>query len=91
MAWLSAAILFAFFLHTSRADEQMTAMLVNHTDGKYTAEMLAEMPLTAELIGEAMSIEKGLVESGELAEASISAPGLTFSFFAAAWLRITWK
>jgi len=58
-------MLFAFQLHESRSDAYMTAILVEG-GGAYTAEQLEAMPLSAELIREAMEIEAALKEQGKL-------------------------
>ena len=70
MAWMSAAMLFAFQLHTTPPDEYLVNLLVTHSAG-YTAadrETLLGAPLSPELIREGMEIENKLVASGELAE-----------------------
>lgn len=74
MAWIAAALLFAFQLHTTHPDQYMVDVLVQNTDGKYTQEYLETASLSAELIGEAMAIEAQLVEAGQLEVAQISPP-----------------
>jgi len=68
MAWMAAAMLFAFQLHETHPDAYMIDLLTQNTTGKYTQQSLEESSLTAELIGEAMEIENKLVEAGTIAE-----------------------
>ncbi len=68
MAWMAAAMLFAFQLHQTHPDQYMIDLLTEHTTGKYTQQSLEESSLTAELIGEAMEIENQLVAAGTIAE-----------------------
>ncbi len=58
MAWMSAALLFAFQLHSMRLDpDQITALAAT---GKYSVEFLQNTPLTSELISEMMRL--GLID-----------------------------
>jgi purine-cytosine permease-like protein len=67
MAWIAAAMLFALFLHQSRPDPYMAAVLVEQGPaGKYTTSGLAQTPLSSELISEAMLVEKS-ADPAELA------------------------
>jgi len=68
MAWLAAAMLFAFQLHQTHPDQYMADLLTQNTTGKYTQSALLETPLTPELLREAMEIENKLVDEGKLAE-----------------------
>ncbi len=74
MAWIAAAMLFAFQLHQTHPDQYMANLLVQNTNGKYTMESLEKASLTPELIREAMEIENKLIEDGVLEEAKISVP-----------------
>jgi len=60
MAWIAAAALFANYLYSQRPDEGMVSLLVNHGNGQYTAAELADTPLTAKLLREAMEIRAEL-------------------------------
>jgi len=70
MAWMSAAMLFAYQLHETHPDEYLVNLLI--TDSAQYAEAdrdsLLTGPLTPELIREGMRIENQLVESGQLME-----------------------
>lgn len=68
MAWLAAAMLFAFQLHQTQPDEYMAELLTQNTIGKYTQSALLDSPLTPELLREAMEIEDRLVGEGKLAK-----------------------
>ena len=74
MAWMAAAMLFAFQLHQTHPDQYMIDVLTQNTTGKYTQESLEASSLTPELIGEAMEIENRLVEAGTIEEAQIKVP-----------------
>jgi purine-cytosine permease-like protein len=74
MAWIAAASLFAFLLHSTHPDEYMTDLLVNHTQGEYSREQLADAPLTAELLREAMNIEDQLFQDGEIEKKRVEPP-----------------
>ena len=64
MAWLAAAMLFAFQLHQMHPDDHLVNLLVTHGDGTYSAEELRDAPLTAELVSHGMEIENQLVADG---------------------------
>ena len=68
MAWIAASMLFAFQLHESRPSDYMAQLLIDNS-AKY-AEMdpdeLTAMPLTSEMIRDAMTIEEGMVAAGVL-------------------------
>jgi purine-cytosine permease-like protein len=66
MAWIAAATLFAFQLHSTHPDEYMIGLLVNHGNGSYTAADLKDAPLTAKLLREAMEIEDKMVAEGKM-------------------------
>jgi purine-cytosine permease-like protein len=66
MAWLAAAMLFAFQLHETRPDEHLVNLLVEHGGGTYSAQELRETPLSAELIRRGMEIEDKLVAEGAI-------------------------
>jgi purine-cytosine permease-like protein len=74
MAWMAAAMLFAFQLHQTHPNQHMIDVLTQNTTGKYTQASLEQSSLTPELIGEAMEIENGLVASGAIEEATIKVP-----------------
>jgi len=74
MAWIAAAMLFAFQLHQTHPDQYMVDLLTQNTTGKYTQAQLEKTSLTAELLGEAMEIENRLLEEGVIQEAKISVP-----------------
>jgi purine-cytosine permease-like protein len=66
MAWICAAMLFAYQLHESRPDQHMIDLLVAHGESSYTQEQLEDAPLTSELLRQAMDIENRLVEQGTI-------------------------
>lgn len=68
MAWIAAAMLFAFQLHTTHPDQYMVNLLLQNTEGKYTQQQLEEASLTPELIREAMDIEQQMVDVGTITE-----------------------
>ena len=74
MAWMAAAMLFAFQLHQTHPDAYMVELLTENTTGKYTQASLEQSSLTPELIGEAMEIENRLLEEGAIEEAQITVP-----------------
>jgi purine-cytosine permease-like protein len=64
MAWLAAAMLFAYQLHETHPDDHLVNVLVEYGDGAYTAEDLRETSLTPELVRQGMEIEDDLVAKG---------------------------
>jgi purine-cytosine permease-like protein len=74
MAWIAAASLFAFLLHSTHPDKVMTDLLVNNTQGEYSREQLANAPLTAELLRKAMQIEEQLLQEGKIDEKQVAPP-----------------
>ena len=56
MAWLAAAMLFAFQLHETHLTDSQVSLLME--TGKYDREFLEETPLTPELLTEVMKIEE---------------------------------
>jgi len=67
MAWLAAAMLFAFQLHQTQPDQYMADLLTQNTTGKYTQAAVLDAPMTPELIRQAMEIEDRLVDEGKMA------------------------
>ncbi len=68
MAWIAASMLFAFQLHESHPDADMVKLLRDH-DENYAAmdpAQVASLPLTSELLRDAMAIESRMVEDGIL-------------------------
>ncbi len=74
MAWIAAAMLFAFQLYETHPDQYMVDLLINNTQAKYTQAQLETNPITPELIKEAMEIEDRLLKSGTIEEKKISVP-----------------
>jgi purine-cytosine permease-like protein len=74
MAWMAAAMLFAFQLHQTHPDQYMVDLLTQNTTGKYTQQSLAQASLTPELIREAMEIENRLLEEGAIDEKKVEVP-----------------
>jgi hypothetical protein len=66
MAWICAAMLFAYQLHESRLDQPTIDLLIAHSGGKYTQQQLEDAPLTADLLKDAMDLENRLVEEGQI-------------------------
>jgi len=68
MAWICASMLFAYQLQVSHPDEYMIDLLRGNSDryAAMTAQELAAMPISAELLGDAMEIERRMVEAGTL-------------------------
>jgi len=68
MAWICAAMLFAYQLHETHPDAYMADLLIEHSaqfDPSDRDTLLAS-PMTAELIREGMEIEERLVDQGQL-------------------------
>ncbi len=74
MAWIAAAMLFAFQLHETHPSQYMIDLLTQNTTGQYTQESLEQASLTPELIGEAMAIENRLKDEGLIEETKIRVP-----------------
>ncbi|MBW8017566.1 MAG: hypothetical protein FVQ82_15415 [Planctomycetes bacterium] len=68
MAWLAAAMLFAFQLHQTHPDQYMADLLTQNTTAKYTQSALMDGPMSPDLIREAMEIEAQLVADGTIAK-----------------------
>jgi purine-cytosine permease-like protein len=66
VAWIAAALLFAYQLHEMHPDEHLIDLLVSRGGGEYSAEELRDAPLTPELISRGMKIENDMVDAGEI-------------------------
>lgn len=68
MAWISASMLFAFQLYETHPDPYMVQLLQDHS-ARYaalTAAELSALPISAELLQDAMQIEQDLVAAGTI-------------------------
>jgi purine-cytosine permease-like protein len=68
MAWISASMLFAFQLHETHPDQYMIKLLRDHS-AQYAdmkLEQLQALPMSAELLRDAMKIEDQLVAEGTI-------------------------
>jgi purine-cytosine permease-like protein len=74
MAWIAAASLFAFLLHSTHPDKYMTDLLVNNSQGEYSQDQLANTPLTAELLRKAMKIEEDLLQEDKIDKKQVEPP-----------------
>jgi purine-cytosine permease-like protein len=68
LAWIAAALLFAYQLHETHPDDHLIDLLTTRGGGQYSASELREAPLTPELIRRGMEIESQLVEEGVITE-----------------------
>lgn len=78
MAWIAASMLFALQLYEDRPSERTVHLLMEHSEkyAAFDAEELANSPITAELIRDAMRVEEDLVEKKQLTaeETVVSVP-----------------
>jgi len=70
MAWICAAMLFAYELHETHPDAYTADLLIEHGAGYDPSDRdaLLASPMTAELIRQGMEIENRLVDEGKLDE-----------------------
>jgi purine-cytosine permease-like protein len=71
MAWISASMLFAFQLHETHPDDYMVRLLRDHSAqyAAMTPEQIKALPISAELLRDAMQIENDLVQAGTITAA----------------------
>jgi purine-cytosine permease-like protein len=68
LAWISASMLFAFQLHETHPDAYMVQLLRDHSAqyAAMTPEQLKALPISAQLLHDAMQIESDLVDAGKI-------------------------